>query len=223
MKEVPRRLWHIGGGLSLPIAGLLAPQNIFLPALCSVTTALLIFEGIRLKFPHVNRRFATCFRALLREREASTLTSSAWLLIAACIVFIFYPKPIATIALTFVAVGDPIAGIVGERWGQRTQKRSLSTGQKPDSLGGFSLELLSKVSNFVLVIANGKSLEGSAACLAACLVAGAILTAITHVALWVVVLGAICATLVELLSLPPNDNLAIPLVTGGIMSLVKLL
>jgi len=120
-------------------------------------------------------------------------------------------------------VGDPIAGIVGERWGQRTQKRSLSTGQKLDSLGGFSLKLLSKVSNFVLVIAKGKSLEGSGACLAACLAAGAILTAITHVALWVVVVGAICATLVELLSLPPNDNLAIPLVTGGIMSLVKLL
>lgn len=212
MKEAPRRLWHIVGGLSLPIAGLLAPQNIFLPALRSATIAFLIFEGIRLKSPNVNRRFAICFRALLREREAATLTSSAWLLIAACIVFVFCPKPIAAIALTFVAVGDPIAGIVGERWGQ-----------KLDSPGGFPLKLLGKVSNSAPVVATGKSLEGSGACLAACLVAGAILATITQVALWVVVVGAICATLVELLSLPPNDNLAIPLVTGGIMSLIKLL
>ena len=85
------------------------------------------------------------------------------------------------------------------------------------------LKLLRKVSNFAGVVAKGKSLEGSGVCLAACLVAGAILAAITHVALWVVVVGAICATLVEFFSLPPNDNLTIPLVTGAIMSLVKLL
>jgi len=84
------------------------------------------------------------------------------------------------------------------------------------------LKLLRKVS-IRGVMAKGKSLEGSGACLAACLVAGVILAAITHLALWVVVVGAICATLVEFLSLPVNDNLSIPLVAGGIMSLVKLL
>ena len=190
MKELPRRLWHIGGGLSLPIAGLLVPQQIFRPALCSVTIAFLIFEALRLKFPQVNRRFVTCFQALLRERETSTLTASAYLLIAASIVFVFCHKSIAAIALTFVAVGDPIAGMVGERWGK--------------------------------LRVRGKSLRGSGACLLACLMAGAILASITHVALWVVVVGAICATLVEFLSLPPNDNLTIPLITGGIMSLVTL-
>ena len=119
MKELPRRLWHIGGGLSLPIAGLLAPENIFLPSLISITIAFLIFEAIRLKFSQVNRHFITCFQALLREREASTLTASAYFLIAASIVFILCDTPIAAMALTFVAVGDPIAGIVGERRGKQ--------------------------------------------------------------------------------------------------------
>lgn len=182
---LPRRLWHVFGGLSLPIAGLLAPQNIFFPGLISLTIAFLIFELIRLKFPQVNRRFLTCFQALLREEEASTFTSTTYLLIAASIVFILCDRPIAVIALTFVAVGDPVAGIVRD---------------------------LSHISH--------KSLKGSGACLLACLVTGSILAAITHVALWLVVIGAVCATVVEFLPLPVNDNLTIPLVSGGVMMML---
>jgi glycerol-3-phosphate acyltransferase PlsY len=195
MTELPRRLWHIFAGLSLAIVGLLAPEKIFLPALISVTIAFVIFELVRLKVPWLNNRFLSCFRPLLRQREASTLTASAYFLIAAVIVFVlcyrfFASQAIAVIALAFVAVGDPIAGMVGERW------------SKPGI--------------------KGKSLKGSGACLLSCLIAGAILAAITHVALWVMAIGALIATLFEFLPLPVNDNLAIPLVSGGVMGLVKL-
>jgi len=189
MKELPRRLWHIFGGLCLTVAGLLAPENIFLPALISVTIVFLIFELVRLKSPSLNRRFSACFHTLLREEEASRLTASSYLLIAATIVFVFCDKSIAVMALTFLAIGDPIAGMVGEKWGK--------------------------------LRIRGKSLRGSGACLLACLISGAILAAITHVALWLALIGAVCATLVEFLSLPPNDNLTIPLVAGGVMSLIK--
>ena len=173
----------------MPVAGLLAPENIFLPALISATVIFLIFEAMRLRFPRVNQRFLTCFRALLREKETSAPTGSAYLLAAASIVFILCDKSIAAIALTFVAVGDPVAGMVGGRWGR--------------------------------LRIRGKSLEGSGACLVACLVSGIILATITHVALWLVVIGAVCATAVEFLSPPPNDNFTIPLAAGGIMSLVN--
>jgi len=191
MRELPRRLWHILGGLSIPVAGLLVPQQIFLPALCSATIAFLIFELIRLRFPQINHRFLTFFHVLLREREAATLTASAYFLIAASIVFILCDKSIAAMALTFVAVGDPVAGMVGEKWGRLKVK--------------------------------GRSLEGSCACFLACAVAGAILATITQVALWLAVVGAVCAALVEFLSFPVNDNLTSPLVSAGVMSLVRLL
>lgn len=183
-------MWHIFGGLSLAMAGLLVPENIFLPALISATVAFLILELGRLKLPQVNRRFLTWFHPFLREKEASTLTGTAYLLVAAVIVFIFCDKSIAVVALTFVALGDPMAGMVGERWGKPKMR--------------------------------GKSLVGSGACLLSCLVAGAILSAITHVALSLVVIGALCATLIEFLSLRINDNLTIPLVSGGAMMLVSL-
>ena len=68
-----------------------------------------------------------------------------------------------------------------------------------------------------------KRLRGSGACFLACLVAGAIVASITQAALWLALIGAICATLVEFLSLPLNDNLTIPLVAGGVMMLTQLL
>jgi len=200
MSELPRRLWHIFGGLSLLSAGLLVPENIFLPVLISVTIFFLIFELIRLKFPWLNRRFLTCFRALLREGEASTLTASAYFLIAASIVFILCDQSIAAMALTFVAVGDPVAGMIGELWVAAPQNL-----------------------RFPGLKVKRKSLRATAVCFLACVVAGAILAVITHVALWLMVVGAVCATLIEFPSLPLNDNLTSPLVSAGVMSLVKLL
>ncbi|MGA8849691.1 MAG: hypothetical protein WB564_07725 [Dehalococcoidia bacterium] len=211
MKEIPRRLWHIFAGLSLPVAGLLAPQDIFLPALVAITIAALILDIVRLRSPRVNRRFVASFGVLLREREVSTLNGGTYFLIAASIVFIFCDKSIAAIALVFVAVGDPIAGMVGERWGK------LRINPEEGKISDFARF----PRNLRFRGVKGKSLEGSSACLVACLVVGAILAAITHVALWVVVVGAICATVIESLSLLVNDNLSIPLVTVGVMSLLQ--
>ena len=148
---------------------------------------------------------------MLRESEVSTLTGGTYFLIAASIVFIFCDKSTAAIALVFVAVGDPIAGMVGERWGK---PRVSPEGGNFSNLAKFSRNL-----RFRRV--RGKSLEGSSACLVACLVVGVILAIITHVALWVVVVGAICATVIESLSLLVNDNLSIPLVAAGVMSLLQ--
>jgi dolichol kinase len=198
MKELSRRLWHIFGGLCIPASGLLVAENIFLPALISITIAALIVEIVRLRSPRVNRRFVTVFRVLLREREVSTLTGSTYLFIAASVVFVLCDKSIAAIALAFVVVGDPVAGMVDERWGM---PRASSGKRSGHGLGG-------------------RSLEGSLACFVACLVVGVALAAVTHVALWVVVLAAIFATVVESLSWPVNDNLSVPLVAAGVMSLV---
>jgi len=211
MRELPRRLWHIFGGLSLPVAGLLAPQDIFLPALIAITIAALILDIVRLRSPQVNQRFVATFRALLRESEVSMLTGSTYFLIAASIVFIFCDKSIAAIALAFVAVGDPVAGMVGQRWGKsRVNSEEQKISEAPRSSRNLRFRGV-----------KSKSWEGSSACFVACLVVGVILAAVTHVALGVVVIGAICATAIEFLSLLVNDNLTIPLAAAGVMSLVQ--
>jgi dolichol kinase len=211
MKELPRRLWHIFAGLPFPVAGLLAPHDIFLPVLISITVGALILDMVRLMSPRVNRGFITVFRPLLREGEIPRLNGSTYFLIAASIVFIFCGQPIAAIALVFVVVGDPIAGMVGERWAKprvRSEEQKISEARK------FPRYLRFRG-------ARGKSLEGSVACLVVCLVVGVMLAAVTHVPLWVVVVGAISAAVTEFVSLWVDDNLSVPLVAAGVMSLAQ--
>ena len=65
-----------------------------------------------------------------------------------------------------------------------------------------------------------KSLEGSAAFIIAALVSGLFLQIIgVYLATGVMILGAFTAAGVEIIPLPVNDNLVIPIVAGGVMEL----
>ncbi len=67
---------------------------------------------------------------------------------------------------------------------------------------------------------GNKSLEGTAAFVVASLAAGGVLLLIgSGTNPWVMVLGALAAAGVELLTLPLNDNLVIPIVSGVVMEL----
>lgn len=71
---------------------------------------------------------------------------------------------------------------------------------------------------------RGKSLEGSLAFLTVCLISGAFLTRVgTDVTLIQVLVGAVAASLVEVLPIPVDDNLRIPLVGAAAMLLAGLL
>ena len=63
----------------------------------------------------------------------------------------------------------------------------------------------------------GKTLEGSLACLVSCLIIGWLIPELT----WqMTVVGALMATLIELLPIPLDDNLRIPLAAGFAMTLM---
>jgi len=65
-----------------------------------------------------------------------------------------------------------------------------------------------------------KSLEGTAAFVAAALAAGILLSVLgLGLAPWIMLLGALAAAGVELLTLRVNDNLVIPVVAGAVMEL----
>jgi dolichol kinase len=65
-----------------------------------------------------------------------------------------------------------------------------------------------------------KSLEGTFAFIVAAALSGFLLSLMgVYLLTWVMVLGVLVAAGVELLTLPINDNLLIPLVAGGMMEL----
>lgn len=185
-----RGLFHLFGVLSIPIAALFLPRTILLIVLGAVTFVVLAFELIRLKIPGINRWFLSVFKPLLRGEEASRLTGSGYTLVASLIAFLVFPRDIAVVAISFLAVGDVMATIVGKQIG-RTR-----------------------------LLGKGKTLEGSLACFISCLIVGLIFYyAGLDVGLLTIAVGALGATIAEAipLPLPLNDNLTIPLFAGLVM------
>ena len=93
------------------------PEVPLLLSLGSVTFLFLVFEFIRLRLPVINRWFISHFRSMLREEEMKNVTTSSYVLIAAIVAYLAFGKDIAVCAVSFLAIGDVAAAIVGERIG----------------------------------------------------------------------------------------------------------
>lgn len=188
-RKIGRRLFHMTVGSFFPVLALFIARDTLLVALGSTTAVALSLELVRLRWARLNRVFFRYLPLALKETEASTLTGASYLLLGAVLAFILFNRDIAVAALLFLSIGDPLAGVVGERFGRHRL--------------------------------FGRSLEGSLACLA-----GGMLTAVvlwlTHldIGLLTMAVGVVAATVTELAPLPLDDNLRVPLVSGGIMGLV---
>lgn len=86
--------------------------------LAAVTGLLFAADAIRLFVPILNRWFFRVFRRLASPREAAGIASSTWFLLGATLVWMIAPGGPATTGLLVLALADPVASIVGRRWGR---------------------------------------------------------------------------------------------------------
>ncbi len=190
MKHTGRKLYHLLGGLGLLSLYYLLGRREALFCYGALTGIALVLDLTRLKVPAFNRFVQTRLGSFIRPNEANRLTGTVPYLLGIDLTLLLYRTDIATAAICFLAVGDVAATTVGERYG-RTK------------------------------ISGEKSLEGTAAFAVAAFAAGFLLRLVGIPLMpWLILAGALVAAGVELLPLPLNDNLVIPLVSGGVMQLI---
>ncbi|NLO44008.1 MAG: phosphatidate cytidylyltransferase [Candidatus Cloacimonetes bacterium] len=148
----------------------------------------LLIEMHRLWQDSFARTFNLMFGNILRKHELKSFTGATYLLLASLLCITFFSPEIASASIAFLSIGDTFAALVGINFGKRK------------------------------FIRNGKSLEGSIACFASCLIFG--LFWLNNP--WLAVIGALVATIAELALIEIDDNIVIPLSSGLIMSIVKL-
>ncbi|MBF8267392.1 MAG: hypothetical protein HW388_900 [Dehalococcoidia bacterium] len=186
---VQRRVFHLIAASLFSIPGFFFQQR---EMVIAASIALLVFsamEVMRLYFHSVNGTFVRLTAPLLKGEEVEGITGATYVVVSSLILFVLFDTRVAALSLLFLAVGDPAAGLVGERMGRRR------IGQK--------------------------SLEGSLAFLLISVVAASVVVALGGFApLWIALVGAVVAMLVELIPLPLDDNLTVPLACGGAMSLL---
>lgn len=77
----------------------------------------LLVELARLLLSGLNSILVAWLKPLLKDTEDRRITGATYIALAALACFLVFDKPIAIAALFFLALGDPVAALVGSRMG----------------------------------------------------------------------------------------------------------
>jgi len=94
-------------------------KKITLFVLITLLTIALIVEVFRMKHPTFKRIFFDLFGLMLRKHEYHDFTGATYMLISVVICIAVFPPDIAFVAISFLAIGDTLAALVGVRFGRR--------------------------------------------------------------------------------------------------------
>jgi dolichol kinase len=193
MTHIGRKCYHLVGGLGLLSLYYLLERQNALLVYGFLFLIVITVDTLRLKIPAFNQFIFDHYGSFIRKNEANKLTGTAPYVLGIGLSLALYRSDIATTAVCFLAFGDVAATTVGERYGKTK-------------------------------IAGEKSLEGTLAFITAAAASGFLLqVAGIDLPPGLIMAGAVVATAAELIPLPVNDNLAIPLASGGVMELITFL
>lgn len=191
-KEILRKSIHISS-IAIPlIYRYVIGYNRKLAMLLLIPIAIIfiIVDTIRIEHRTFKKFYHNFFGIVLRKHELSDFTGAVYVLVSAVISIAVFPHNIAFMALSFLAIGDTLAAVVGLSFGRRKFKNSK------------------------------KSLEGSLACFTGVFFYGFCFYVFDpglNIAMGTITMGALAATLSEMWKLPFDDNIKIPLISGAVM------
>lgn len=185
-RELARKAIHLSS-TAVPIAlAVGVAHRVAVLVLAGLALIAVTVEVARATSSAIALRFDALFRPLLRLHESRHITGATWLLASMFAAVLLLPRDIAIAATWAAAVGDAAAALVGIRFGRRRSPR------------------------------DGKSLEGSIACLLATLLGALLLARLGIVS---ALLVSVAASAAERLSWPRDDNVRI-IAAVGITALI---
>ena len=85
-----------------------------------------LLETVRHLHPGVNRRVLRVFGSIMREGENKKINSAVFYIFSMAVVWFTFPIEVAMTTLLFIAVSDPLAGMVGTYWGRHRISPNVS-------------------------------------------------------------------------------------------------
>ena len=113
-----RRVFHVVTTAAVALMALGLEREVMIIISGSLTAVAVALELSRRRFPALNGWFQARFGVLMKESESSQVLGSTYMAAASLIVFLFFEKELAILALLYIAVGDPLAGTLGKRFGR---------------------------------------------------------------------------------------------------------
>lgn len=200
-RELRRKAFHITGSL-IPVGYYFASRETAVIVLSSANAFFLLIEWLRLR-GRIN--FPTTLQALLRQHEEKNVAGYIYFQIAALLSILIFDKTIAIAALLMLSIGDTAAGLAGAMIkGGNVRNNEIKTVKHPLIM-------------FVMF----------AVCIAIGLVLSSLPSAdMKYLSFKVYAAGALGATLgdsvpIRIMGKSIDDNLAIPLLSGALMTVVS--
>lgn len=174
------------------------PQRLALILMAVATTVFLVVDFLRLHLNPFKGIFIILFGSLLRRREFSSLTGGSYLMLASLVCMLVFGsgvlgtspqegRGVFIAAVSFLAVGDTVAAIVGLSVGRIKVFRKTLEG----------------------------TIAGLAACI--CIAYLISILPRLDLPFSIGILGAVSASLVEALPIEVNDNVVVPVFSGTVM------
>lgn len=184
-----RRVIHVSLGLGFAAGALFAPISWVRIVIVVLALGFAFLDALRLMSPQINRHVQRWFGPMMKSAEmGARVTGATYMLLAVALCLLVFEKEVAAAAILFLTVGDPVASLVGQRYGRRR------VGQK--------------------------SIEGTLAFWGVALVVGVALFGAGRLdSLWMAVAGSGSAALAEMIPLPIDDNIWIPVAAALAMVL----
>jgi dolichol kinase len=113
-----RKLWHMIG------VCLIAAGYQFLPPFWAKIGILVLWLGavpadvLRLKVPAFNEIMTHLFGAIMRDSEAKSLAGTTYLISGVLLISLIFPKDIVILTLMYLAFADPLASVIGIKYGK---------------------------------------------------------------------------------------------------------
>lgn len=107
----------MGACSTIPLLGIHLSANAMVALMAALSGLALVMETARLVHPRLNRVLVRWLTPLLKDRESRNVTGATYIALSALVAFLIFDKPIAITALFFLAVGDPVAALVGSKIG----------------------------------------------------------------------------------------------------------
>jgi dolichol kinase len=146
--SLTRKLIHLAMAI-LPAVGWWISYWLALALTAAMLGASLIVEVARCWWPWFNRLLWRLLPTVFRKSEGHRVLGSTWFAVGALVSLLVYGRDIGGTAVLFLSWGDPVAEIVGGKWGR--------AGQGKTTVGSLGCLLACIVAGFVGVGLGGLS------------------------------------------------------------------
>lgn len=124
-----RYLWHLLGGLLLPLIYYFTDKIISLIIFGTFFIFFFLADFLRLCYPRLNEWVFKYLRVIAREEEKNKFSGNPYYILGAFLSVLLFEKGIAIASLCFLACGDLMASIIGKRYGKiKIKEKSLEGG-----------------------------------------------------------------------------------------------